>query len=85
MNDLINIKRERFIITSYIDGELMIWCGLARNYYFKPINNIGASEIKTYRSEKQAHNVIEQYFPLFDKNDYEVRRITMTIAEETNG
>lgn len=29
-------------------------CGLARQFHFKPIEEIGNTAIKTYRSEKQA-------------------------------
>lgn len=44
------IKRERWII---VKGE-EIFCGLARCYQFKPINNIGNTAIKTYLSKGKA-------------------------------
>ena len=45
-------QRKRFIIMRKNRTE--IWCGLARQFYFKPIDNIGQTSIKTYRTEKQA-------------------------------
>lgn len=31
-----------------------IFCGLARNYQFKPIDNVGDTAIKTYLSKEKA-------------------------------
>lgn len=45
------IKRKRYVIVR--DGT-HIMCGLARQYYFKPITDIGNTTIKTYLSEKKA-------------------------------
>ena len=47
---LLKIKRERWVI---VKGE-EIFCGLARCYQFKPINNIGNTAIKTYLSKSKA-------------------------------
>ena len=46
----LNIKRERWVI---IKGD-EIFCGLARHYQFKPINDIGNTAIKTYLSKNKA-------------------------------
>lgn len=45
------ISRERWVI---IRDDTDIFCGLARNYEFKPIDNIGNTAIKTYLSKNKA-------------------------------
>ena len=47
---MIDIKRERWVI---VKGN-EIFCGLARSYQFKPINDIGNTAIKTYLSKNKA-------------------------------
>lgn len=44
------IERERWVI---VKGN-EIFCGLARHYQFKPIDNIGNTAIKTYLSKNKA-------------------------------
>ena len=39
------ITRKRYII---VRNGTHIMCGLAREYFFKPIDNIGDTQIKTY-------------------------------------
>lgn len=46
------IKRKRFVIMRKNRTE--IWCGLAQRFYFKPVNEVGDTAIKTYRTENQA-------------------------------
>ena len=46
------IERKRWVIMRNNRSE--IFCGLARNYCFKPIDNIGNTAIKTYASEGTA-------------------------------
>ena len=46
------ISRKRYIITR--NNRKEIFCGLARNYTFKDINNLGNTAIKTYQSENTA-------------------------------
>lgn len=48
----IRIERKRWIIRRKSDGAIV--CGLARDYQFKTPDKIGATAIKTWRSEKQA-------------------------------
>ena len=48
---LINITRERWVIVR--DGT-DIFCGLSRNYKFKPIDDLGDTPIKTYVSSNKA-------------------------------
>lgn len=46
------IERKRWVIMRNNRSE--IFCGLARNYCFKPIDNIGNTAIKTYLSADKA-------------------------------
>lgn len=50
-------ERERWIIRRKDTGEIM--CGLARQFHFKPVEKIGDTAIKTYRSKKQAFSAFE--------------------------
>lgn len=47
-----NITRKRFIVMRNNRSE--VWCGLSKNFYFKPISEIKDTPIKTYRSQAQA-------------------------------
>ena len=49
------IARKRWVIIK----DDKIFCGLARNYKFKPINNIGDTAIKTYTTKKKAESSFE--------------------------
>ena len=44
------IERERWVIVKSNE----IFCGLARHYQFKPIDDIGNTAIKTYLSKNKA-------------------------------
>jgi hypothetical protein len=55
------IVRKRWVI---IKGE-EIFCGLARNYQFKPINNIGDTAIKTYLSKEKAESSFKSSYKRF--------------------
>lgn len=46
------IERERWVI---VKGN-EIFCGLARNYQFKPIDSIDNTAIKTYLSKNKAES-----------------------------
>ena len=52
MRCVMKIERERWVI---IKGN-EIFCGLARNFQFKPIDNIGNTAIKTYLSKNKAES-----------------------------
>ena len=45
------IIRKRYIV---VNDNNEIFCGLARMYHFKPIDNIGDTAIKTYLSAEKA-------------------------------
>ena len=49
------IARKRWVIIK----DNKIFCGLARNYKFKPIDDIGDTAIKTYTSKKKAESSFE--------------------------
>ena len=51
------ISRERWVI---IRNNTDIFCGLARNYEFKPIDNIGNTAIKTYLGKNKAEASFRQ-------------------------
>lgn len=46
------VQRKRFAVMRRARTE--IWCGLGRNFYFKPINKIEDTAVKTYHSEAAA-------------------------------
>lgn len=46
------IERKRWVIMR--NNRTEIFCGLARHYEFKPVDNIGNTAIKTYLSEDKA-------------------------------
>lgn len=48
------IQRNRFAVMRRNRTE--IWCGLAREFPFKPVDQIGETSIKTYRTRKQAES-----------------------------
>ena len=68
------IERKRFVVMRKNRTE--IWGGLARNFSFRPIDNIGDFAIKTYRTEKQARTCSS-----WDR-DFEIVPIVETITDE---
>lgn len=66
------IERKRYVVMRKNRTE--IWGGCARNFSFRPIDNIGEFAIKTYRTEKQAHNCSS-----WDR-DFEVVEIIETLV-----
>ena len=71
------IQRKRFVVMRKNRTE--IWCGLAREFHFKPINDIGETSIKTYRTEKQAKTC-----SCWDR-DFEIVPVVETIEIEKGG
>lgn len=67
------IERKRWVIMR--NNRTEIFCGLARNYQFKKVNEIGNTEIKTYLSENKALSSFESswYRP-----DFEVEAVEIT-------
>ena len=46
------IERKRYVVMRRNRTE--VWCGLSKNFSFRPISEIKDVSIKTYRSEAQA-------------------------------
>ena len=66
------ISRKRYVVMRRNRTE--IWGGCARNFYFKPIDDIGDFAIKTYRTEKQAESSCSSW-----DRDFEVVEIIETL------
>lgn len=54
-------------------------CGLARQYYFKPIDDIGDTQIKTYSSEKKAIAGFERSWHRKIGDEYQVVEVEEVI------
>ena len=69
------IERERWVIMR--NNRTEIFCGLARNYQFKPINDIGNTAIKTYRSKNTALSSFESswYRPDFEVEAVRIKEV----------
>lgn len=79
---LIHIKRERWVIVR--DGT-HIFCGLARSYKFKPIDDIGDTPIKTYLSRNKAISAFNSsWMQDFNDDRYECVKITEQFEEEAD-
>lgn len=48
------IERKRYVVMR--NNRTEVWCGLAKNFSFRPISEIKDVSIKTYRSEAQARS-----------------------------
>lgn len=70
------ITRKRYIIVR--DGT-DIMCGLAREYHFKPMSDIGDTQIKTYSREKKAIAGFERSWNLKNGGRYEVVEVEEVI------
>lgn len=69
------IERERWIIMKNKRTE--IFCGLAGNFQFRPINNVRNTAIKTYRSKSTALSSFENSWhdPDFEVEAVKIREI----------
>jgi hypothetical protein len=75
----LKIERARFVITRKERTE--IFCGLARNYTFKKISEIGDTSIKTYMSKKKAESAYLRSWYNAELSDIEVLEITESYLE----
>lgn len=66
------IERIRYAIMR--NNRTEIWCGLARNFHFKKLEDIGKDSIKTYNSLTQAKSSCSSWV-----NDWEVVEVRETI------
>lgn len=71
------IERKRWVIMR--NNRTEIFCGLARNYNFKPIDNIGNTAIKTYLSKNKALSSFENSWW---NPDFEVEAVEITETYE---
>lgn len=69
------IQRKRWVIMR--NNRTEIFCGLARNFNFKSIDDIGNTAVKTYRSKNTAINSFEKSWWNIDF-DYEAVEIIET-------
>lgn len=65
------IARKRYVVMR--NNRTEIWGGLARNYSFKKIEEIGDHPIKTYRTKKQAESSCSSW-----DRDFEVVEVVET-------
>lgn len=63
------IERKRYVILTADKKE--IFCGLAKHYQFKNIEDIGDTAIKTYLSEKKAKSSFLSSWWNVKENDFE--------------
>lgn len=83
---MINIERIRYIIRT--KDEQKIFCGLAKHYQFKSIDDIGDIAIKTYVSEKKAKSsFLSSWYDSkpedFDKNGkYKIIKVKESIITD---
>ena len=80
------IERTRWVIlrNNPRNGRREIYCGLARNYEFKPIDNIGNTSIKTYNSKHTAVSAFQKSWSYIDFA-YDVVKVTETVTDEIGG
>ena len=72
------IERKRWIIMR--NNRTEIFCGLARNYQFKNVNEIGDTADKTYLSKNKA---LASFENSWRKPDFEVEAVEITEIYET--
>ena len=72
------IQRRRWVIMR--NNRTEIFCGLARNYQFKPVDDIGNTAIKTYRSKNTA---LSSFEGSWWRPDFEVEAVEITETYES--
>ena len=73
------IQRKRWVIMR--NNRTEIFCGLARSFNFKPVDNIGDTAIKTYLSENKALASFESSW--YGAPNFEVEAVEITETYET--
>ena len=74
---MIKIIRQRYAIVD--KNKNLIFCGLARDYTFKKLNDIGDTAIKTYRSEAQARDAFFRSWG--DDRDIQIIKVNEIIED----
>ncbi len=72
------IERKRWVIMR--NNRTEIFCGLARRYQFKNVNDIGDTAVKTYLSKNKA---LSSFKNSWWKPDFEVEEVEITEIYET--
>lgn len=71
------IRRKRWVIIR--DGK-DIFCGLARNFQFKPVADLGNTAVKTYLSRNKAIASFESsWHDKYDDNRYKAVEVVESI------
>jgi len=73
MKELIN--RERYVISRKQGNEIEYFCGLARHYDFKTVEEIGNSSIKTYMTQNKALSAYMSSWWNAKTEDVEILRV----------
>lgn len=68
------IQRKRWVIMR--NNRTEIFCGLARSFNFKPVDNIGNTAIKTYLSKNKALASFESSWDGTPNFEFEAVEIT---------
>lgn len=76
----ISIKRTRYVV---VNDKGEIFCGLAKHYQFKPIDNIGNTAIKTYLSETKAKSSFLDSWRNSKKEDFETGKFVVVPVVES--
>lgn len=69
------IQRKRYIVMR--KNRTQVWCGLAKNFSFRNVDEIKDVSVKTYRSEAQARAGCSSY-----DRDFEIVPVIETIETE---
>lgn len=73
----VNIQRNRWVI---IKNSTEIFCGLARHYTFKPIDDMGDTAIKTYLSRNKAIAAFERSWDDYDDSVYRAVEVVESLV-----
>lgn len=75
----VNMVRVRYVI---VRDDDKLFCGLARNYTFKSINDLGDTAIKTYSSERKAKAALLRSWNA-DESDFATGRYRVAKVHES--
>lgn len=70
------IERKRYVVMR--NNRTEVWCGLAKNFSFRPVSEIKDVSVKKYRSEAQARSGCSSW----DRNFEVVPVIEIITTEE---
>ena len=73
------MQRKRWVV---IRNGNEIFCGLATQFTFKPIDNIGDTAVKTYLSKAKAESGFRKSWRLPDRENWKAVEVTETIESE---